>query len=76
MVSSGAGVRPDLASSCCSGAIPDDAFLDTLREAARLARRTVQVIHLGGAGPDHPWSVVAPEGRYLRFVLARVTSMG
>lgn len=65
-----------LATSCCAGAVPDELFLDSLREAARLAKRTVQVIHQGGAGPDHPWSVVAPEGRYLRFVLARVTRMG
>ena len=64
-----------VATSCCSGAIPDEAYLDTLRDAARLARRTVQVIHQGGAGPDHPWSVAAPEGRYLRFLLARVTAM-
>lgn len=64
-----------LATSCCTGAIPDEAFEDTLREAARLAKRTVQVLHRGGQGPDHPWSVVAPEGRYLRFVLARVSPM-
>jgi 23S rRNA (cytosine1962-C5)-methyltransferase len=65
-----------LATSSCSGAIDDDAFEETLREAARLAKRRVQVLHRGGAGPDHPWSVVAPEGRYLRFLLARVTPMG
>ena len=64
-----------LAASCCSGAIADDAFEDTLREAARMAKRRVQVLYRGGQGPDHPWSVVAPEGRYLRFVLARVGGM-
>jgi 23S rRNA (cytosine1962-C5)-methyltransferase len=61
-----------LATSSCSGAVDDDAFEGTLRDAARLARKRVQVIHRGGQGPDHPWSVVAPEGRYLRFLLARV----
>lgn len=64
-----------LAASSCSGAIGEDAFEDTLREAARMAKRRVQVIHRGGQGPDHPWSVVAPEGRYLRFLLARVTPL-
>ena len=63
-----------LATSSCSGAVTDDAFEDTLREAARLARRRVQVLYRGGQGPDHPWSIVAPEGRYLRFLLARVTA--
>jgi 23S rRNA (cytosine1962-C5)-methyltransferase len=65
-----------LAASSCSGAVGDEAFEDTLRDAARLAKRRVQVLRRGGAGPDHPWSVVAPEGRYLRFVLARVGRMG
>ncbi|MCK6481675.1 MAG: class I SAM-dependent methyltransferase [Planctomycetes bacterium] len=61
-----------LAASSCSGAVGDEPFEETLREAARLARRRVQVVYRGGQGPDHPWSVVAPEGRYLRFLLARV----
>ncbi len=64
-----------LATSCCSGAVPEEAFEDTLREAARTARRRVQVLHRGGQGPDHPWSVVAPEGRYLKFLLCRVGAM-
>ena len=64
-----------LGTSSCSGAVDDEAFEDTLREAARLAKRRVQVLYRGGQGPDHPWSVVAPEGRYLRFLLARVTGM-
>ncbi len=64
-----------LAASSCTGAIGDDAFEETLRDAARLAKSSVQVVYRGGQGPDHPWSVVAPEGRYLRFVLARVTGM-
>jgi 23S rRNA (cytosine1962-C5)-methyltransferase len=64
-----------LAASSCSGALDDEAFEDTLRDAARLAKRRVQVLHRGGQGPDHPWSVVAPEGRYLRCVIARVTRL-
>jgi 23S rRNA (cytosine1962-C5)-methyltransferase len=63
-----------LATSSCSGAVSEEAFLETLREAARMAKRRIQVLHLGGAGPDHPWSPVHPEGRYLSFLLARVTA--
>ena len=63
-----------LATSSCSGAVDDDAFEGTLRDAARTAKRTVQVLYRGGQGPDHPWSVVAPEGRYLKFLLARVSA--
>ncbi len=65
-----------LAASSCSGAVGDEPFEETIRDAARLAKRRVQVLHRGGQGPDHPWSVATPEGRYLRFVLARVTPMG
>jgi 23S rRNA (cytosine1962-C5)-methyltransferase len=64
-----------LATSSCSGAVGDDAFEETLRDAGREARRRVQVLHRGGAGPDHPWSIAAPEGRYLRFLLARTGRM-
>jgi 23S rRNA (cytosine1962-C5)-methyltransferase len=64
-----------LASSSCSGAVDDETFEDALREAARGAKRRVQVLYRGGAGPDHPWSIAAPEGRYLRFLLARVSRM-
>ena len=64
-----------LATSSCSGAVDDESFEETLRDAARLAKRRVQVLHRGGQGPDHPWSVVAPEGRYLKCVIARVTRL-
>jgi 23S rRNA (cytosine1962-C5)-methyltransferase len=62
-----------LSTSSCSGAVAEEAWENTLREAARRARRRVQILHRGGQGPDHPWSVVAPEGRYLKNLLARVT---
>jgi 23S rRNA (cytosine1962-C5)-methyltransferase len=64
-----------LAASSCSGAVGDEAFEETLRDAARLAKRRVQVLWRGGQGPDHPWSVVNPEGRYLKCVIARVTRL-
>jgi len=64
-----------LATSCCSGAVTEEQFEETLRDAALKARRTVRILHRGGQGPDHPWSIAAPEGRYLKFLLARVTGI-
>jgi 23S rRNA (cytosine1962-C5)-methyltransferase len=56
----------------CTGLIGEETFLETLRRAAWQAGRTLQVIHIGGAGPDHPFQVHVPEGRYLKAVFCRV----
>jgi 23S rRNA (cytosine1962-C5)-methyltransferase len=56
----------------CTGLIGEDTFLDTVRRAAWQANRTVQVIKLSGAGPDHPFAAHAQEGRYLKAVWCRV----
>ena len=56
----------------CTGLVDEPAFLETLRRAAALAGRSLQVLHVGGAGADHPWRSDAPEGRYLKTVFARI----
>ena len=56
----------------CTGLVSEDAFLDTLRRAAWQAGRTMQVLRVAGAGPDHPFLVHVPEGRYLKAVFSRV----
>jgi 23S rRNA (cytosine1962-C5)-methyltransferase len=56
----------------CTGLVSEADFLDTLRRAAWQAGRTVQVLHLGGAGPDHPFLAHVHEGRYLKVVFCRV----
>lgn len=61
-----------LLSCSCTGLVDEAAFLESLRRAAALVGRSLQVLHVGGAGPDHPWQVAAPEGRYLKAVFARV----
>ncbi len=61
-----------LATSSCTGALTEDAFLRMLRDAALRARRRLQVLHVSGQAPDHPWLTAVPEGRYLKHVLARV----
>jgi 23S rRNA (cytosine1962-C5)-methyltransferase len=56
----------------CTGLVSEEAFLDTVRRAAWQAGRTVQVLFVRGAGPDHPYLIHVPEGRYLKAVFCRV----
>ncbi len=56
----------------CTGLVPEETFLDTIRRAAFQAGRAVQIFHLSGAGPDHPFMSHAIEGRYLKVVWCRV----
>jgi 23S rRNA (cytosine1962-C5)-methyltransferase len=61
-----------LLSCSCTGLVKEEEFLESLRRAAWQAGRTLQVFHVGGAGPDHPFLLNVPEGRYLKAVYARV----
>jgi 23S rRNA (cytosine1962-C5)-methyltransferase len=56
----------------CTGLISESDFLECLRRAAWQAGRTLQIIHIAGAGPDHPFLVHVPEGRYLKAIYCRV----
>lgn len=56
----------------CTGLVSEPDFLDVLRKAAWQAGRQMQVLHVGGAGGDHPYFTHAMEGRYLKAVFARV----
>jgi len=56
----------------CTGLVSEDQFLDMLRRAAFYANRTVQVLKVSGAGPDHPWQAHVPESRYLKAAFCRV----
>jgi 23S rRNA (cytosine1962-C5)-methyltransferase len=59
--------------SCsCTGLVSEEQFLDMLRRAAFYANRTLQVIKVVGAGPDHPWQAHVPESRYLKAAFCRV----
>lgn len=61
-----------LATSSCSGRLSADAFLGILRGAAARAGRSLRILTVAGAAPDHPVAADFPEGHYLTFVLARV----
>jgi 23S rRNA (cytosine1962-C5)-methyltransferase len=56
----------------CTGLIGESDFLETLRRAAWQAGRTLQVLRIAGAAPDHPFLAHVPEGRYLKAVFCRV----
>jgi 23S rRNA (cytosine1962-C5)-methyltransferase len=56
----------------CTGLVAEDQFLDMLRRAAFYAGRSVQVLKVSGAGPDHPWRADVSESRYLKAVFCRV----
>jgi 23S rRNA (cytosine1962-C5)-methyltransferase len=56
----------------CTGLVSEDQFLDMLRRAAFYAGRTVQVLKVAGAGPDHPFLAHVQESRYLKAVFCRV----
>jgi 23S rRNA (cytosine1962-C5)-methyltransferase len=47
-------------------------FLECLRRAAWHSGRTVQVLCISGAAPDHPFLVHVPESRYLKAIFCRV----
>src|SRR6476469_229169 len=56
----------------CTGLVSEEQFIDMLRRAAYYAGRTVQVLKIAGAGPDHPFLAQVPESRYLKAVFCRV----
>lgn len=56
----------------CTGLVSEEQFLDMLRRAAFYAGRTLQVLKVAGAGPDHPFMASAQESRYLKAVFCRV----
>ncbi|KAB8197014.1 methyltransferase domain-containing protein [Lysobacter maris] len=67
-------VRPGglFATFSCTGLVSEEQFLDMLRRAAFYAGRTVQVLKVAGAGPDHPFLAHVQESRYLKAVFCRV----
>src|SRR5439155_19980558 len=52
----------------CTGLVSEADFLETVRRAAWQAGRKLQIFQIAGAGPDHPFLLHAPEGRYLKAV--------
>ncbi|KIH77017.1 SAM-dependent methyltransferase [Geoalkalibacter ferrihydriticus] len=53
----------------CSHHMQRDLFLDTLRQAALKARRTLRLIEVGGQALDHPVLLACPETEYLKCAI-------
>jgi len=60
-----------LVTCSCTGYVAREMFEDMLAEAARSARRRLQILEKRGAAPDHPTSVACTETDYLKCYIAR-----
>lgn len=67
-------VRPGgvLLTCSCSGLVSRPMFIDAIRNAARYAKRQLQVFDQTGAAADHPVMMNCPESEYLKAVWCRV----
>ncbi len=63
-----------LATASCTAQVSPEDFRRVLGEAAVSAGVRVQIVHEAGHAADHPVPAGFPEGRYLKFVVARVLS--
>ncbi len=61
-----------LCTSSCSQLVDLADFERVLAGAAKDAHRRLQILHVAHMAPDHVIPVAFPEGRYLKFVAARV----
>ena len=61
-----------LATASCTSQISPEAFKELLATAGAAAGKRLQIIHEAGQPIDHPVPAHFPEGRYLKFVVARV----
>jgi 23S rRNA (cytosine1962-C5)-methyltransferase len=61
-----------LVTCTCSGSVTRDEFLEMLSGVAQRTGRTIQLLEVRGAAPDHPVSASCLEGEYLTCVIARV----
>ncbi len=62
------------AAASCTARVSPGAFKTCIARAARRAQRRFQVIEERGQPSDHPELLAHPEGRYLKFVLGRVSA--
>ena len=60
-----------LALSSCSSHVTADAFLAAIGDASAQSGRRLRVLEVRGQPVDHPTLPAFPEGRYLKFVIAR-----
>jgi 23S rRNA (cytosine1962-C5)-methyltransferase len=64
-----------LATASCTAQLSPEAFRAMLGEAGGRAKRRLQIVHEAGHAMDHPHFAAHPEGRYLKFIVARVLDL-
>uniref|UniRef100_B8HUZ1 Putative SAM-dependent methyltransferase n=1 Tax=Cyanothece sp. (strain PCC 7425 / ATCC 29141) TaxID=395961 RepID=B8HUZ1_CYAP4 len=62
-----------LVTASCTSQVSPEAFREMLAAAGGMNDRHLQIIHEAGQPLDHPVPAAFPEGRYLKFVVARVS---
>lgn len=60
------------AGASCTSQVSPELFKELLADSARQAKRRLQIVEEAGQPLDHPVFAQHREGRYLKFVLARV----
>lgn len=60
-----------LVSASCTSQVSPEQFRGILADAAAQAQTRLQIVHEAGQPGDHPVPAGFPEGRYLKFVVAR-----
>lgn len=63
-----------LVTCSCTGYVERQMFEEMLADAARSARRRLQILEVRGASADHPTSVACKETDYLKCYMGRVYS--
>lgn len=61
-----------LVSCCCTGLVTLTDFEDVIAQAVADSRRDVQILDRRGPAADHPVSIAAREGGYLKCLISRV----
>lgn len=65
-----------LVSASCTSQVGPEQFRGVLADAAAQSQLRLQIIHEAGQPADHPVPAGFPEGRYLKFVVARALALG
>jgi len=57
----------------CSHHVAPGEFADAVAWGVHRARREARILHMGGAGPDHPLHPMLPESQYLKGMLLHLS---
>ncbi|BFM38855.1 class I SAM-dependent rRNA methyltransferase [Synechocystis sp. LKSZ1] len=64
-----------LVSASCTSQVGPEAFKEMLASAAAQSQRRLQILHEAGQPLDHPVPAGFPEGRYLKFIVCKVSDL-